>query len=112
MRLIRAIKTGLRENGRPREPLLPVGARTEIDPLVIPLFGIRVASVVVDLPRREQQHITRAADKLPIAVFNHPFPANGQVQNIPFHSERSIDVEIEIPLGLNGRQPRHQMGVK
>jgi hypothetical protein len=35
----------------------PVGARAEVDPLVIPLAGVGMAAVVMDLPRREQQHI-------------------------------------------------------
>ena len=71
-----------------------------------------MAPVVVDLPRREQQHITGAADKLLIPVFDDPFSAYGQVEDISLHAKRAIDVKIEISLGLNWRQPRHQMGVK
>ena len=112
MHFIRAIKTGVRKNSRPGKPLLPVGARTEIDPLVIPLFGIRMTAIVVDLPRREQQDIAGAADELLVAILDDPLSAHGQVEDIPFHPERSVDVKIEISLSLDRGQPCHKVRVK
>ncbi|MNT68180.1 hypothetical protein D3C72_2063890 [compost metagenome] len=100
------------KNRRPRKPLLPVSTRTEIDPLVIPLFGIWMTSVVMHFPRREQQNIPWPTDKLPIVIVDHPFATHGDIQNVPLHSQRSIDKKVEITVGFNGGQTRDQMGVE
>ena len=112
MSIVRAVKTGVCKYGWPRKPLLPVGAGAEVDPLVIPLFGIRMTPVMVDLARRKQQHIAGTTDELLIVVFDYPFPTHGQVQNVPFHPKRTVNVKIEISLSLDRGQPRHQVGVK
>lgn len=91
---------------------MPVGARPEIDPLVIPLAGIGVTAIMVNLSRRKQQHIAGPADKLLPVVIDHPFAANRQVQDIAFHPQRAVNKEIQIAIGVNRRQARHQMGVK
>ncbi|MNR10301.1 hypothetical protein D3C85_1265460 [compost metagenome] len=112
MRLVGAIKTGMGKNRRPRKPLLPIGARAEIDPLVIPLFRIGMAAIVMNLPRGKQQYIAWATDKLPIVIFNHPFAAHGNIQNVAFHTQRAIDKKVEVAVGFDGGQTRHQMGVE
>ncbi len=91
---------------------MPVGARPEIDPLVIPLAGIGMAAVVVYLSRRKQQHIAGAADKLLPVVIDHPFAADRQIKDIALHAQRTVNKEIQIAVGLNRRQARHQMGIK
>ena len=85
VRFVRAEKTGLRKNRRPGEPLLPVGARSEVHPLVIPFARVGMATVVVYLARRKQQNIPRTADKLFAVVIDHPFPANRKIKDIPLH---------------------------
>ena len=67
---------------------------------------------MVDLPRREQQDIPRAADEMLVTVLDDPFPPHGQVEDIPFHPERSVDVKVEISLSLDRGQPRHKVRVK
>ena len=103
MRLIRAIKTGLRDDSGPVQPLVPVGARAEIDPLVIPLTGIRVTAIVMNFARRKQQHIALTADELLALVLNHPFTTHRQVEDKPFHTQRTVDKEIQITTGFNRR---------
>ena len=110
--LVRTEKAGLGEDRRPVEPLVPVGARPEVDPLVIPLAGVGMAAVVMDLPRREQQHIARPADKLLAVVVDHPLAADRQVEDIAFHTQRAVDKEIQVSLRLNRRQAGDQMSVK
>lgn len=91
---------------------MPVGAWAEIDPLVIPLAGVGMATIVVNLPRRKQQHIAGTTDELLAVVVDHPLAADRQVENIAFHAQRAVDKEIEISLRLNRRQAGDQMGVK
>ncbi len=91
---------------------MPVGARAEVDPLVIPLAGVGMAAVVMDLPRREQQHIARPADKLLAVVVDHPLAADRQVEDIAFHTQRAVDKKIQVSLRLNRRQTGDQMSVK
>lgn len=79
---------------------------------MVPLPGLGVAAVVVNLTRREEQHIAGAADKLLVVVLNHALAAHRQIENIALHPQRTVNIEIEIAVGFNGRQPRHQMGVK
>jgi len=71
-----------------------------------------MTAIVVDLPRREQQDIAGAADKLLVTVLDDPFPSHGQVEDIPFHAERSIDVKVEVSLSLDRGQSRHKVRVK
>jgi len=66
----------------------------------------------MNFARWEEQNIPRTADEGLIVILDHPFPAYGQVEDIPLHPQRSVNVKIEITVRLNGRQPRHQMGVK
>lgn len=47
---IRTEKAGLGKNRWPVEPLVPVGARAEVDPLVIPLAGVGMAAIVMNFP--------------------------------------------------------------
>lgn len=109
---IRTKKAGLGKNRWPVEPLVPVGARAEVDPLVIPLAGVGMAAIVMNFPGREQQHIARPADKLFAVVVDHPLAADRQIENIAFHTQRAVDKEIQVSLRLNRRQAGNQMSVK
>ena len=109
---IRTEKAGLGEDRRPVEPLVPVGAWPEVDPLVIPLAGVGMAAVVMDFPWREQQHITRPADELLAVVVDNTLAADRQVENIAFHAQRAVDKEIQVSLRLNRREAGDQMSVK
>lgn len=91
---------------------MPVGAWAEIDPLVIPLAGVGMAAIVVNLPGGNSS-ISPGRQTKPLAVVvDHPLAADRQVENIAFHAQRAVDKEIEISLRLNRRQAGDQMGVK
>ena len=102
MRFIRAEKAGLGKNRRPVEPLVPVGARPEVDPLVIPLAGIRMAPVVVNFSRWKQQNIARPADKLLALIIDNPFATDGEIEDITLHTQRPVDKKIQVSVRLNG----------
>ncbi len=67
---------------------------------------------MVDFAWREQQHVSRFADKLFTLIFDHALAANGEVQDVTFHAKWPIDKEIEMAFGVNGGQSRHQMRIK
>ncbi len=103
VRFIRAKETGIGKYRRPVKPFMPVGARTKVNPLVIPFVSLRMTTVVMNLSWREQQNITRSAGKFSSLVFHYALTANGEIENITFHSQRSVDKKIEITVGLNRR---------
>ena len=55
---------------------------------------------MVNLSRREQQHIARPADKLLSVVIDHPFAANRQIKDIALHAQRTVNKEIKIAIGF------------
>lgn len=62
-----------------------------------------MTTVVMNLSWREQQNITRSADKFSSLIFHHPLAAYGEIENITLHSQWSVDKKIEITVGLNRR---------
>ena len=63
----------------PLQPVVPVGARTEVDPAVMPLRAVRGAPVVVRRFGLKQQHIARQAVKAVFAVEHPALAFNGEV---------------------------------
>ena len=69
---------------------MPVGARTKVNPLVIPIGELPDDDRSDESSRREQQNITRSADKFRPWFFT-TLTANGEIENITFiPSGRSI----------------------
>ena len=62
-----------------------------------------MAAIVVNLTRREQQHIALSADELLALILYHSFPAHRQVEDKPLHTQRTIDKEIQVATGFNRR---------
>lgn len=83
------------------QPLLPVGARAKVNPLVIPLAGVRVASVVVNFSGWKQQNIAVPTDKLLALIIDNPFTTDGEIEDITLHTQRPVD-KNPVSVRLNG----------
>ena len=83
---------------------MPVGARAEIDPLVIPLAGVGMAAIVMDLPGGTAAYRPAGRQTAPVVV-DHPFAADRQVEDIAFHTQRAVNKEIQYPCASIGVRP-------
>ncbi|WP_407192092.1 hypothetical protein [Citrobacter freundii] len=72
---------------------------------MIPLAGVRVASVVVNFSGWKQQNIARPTDKLLALIIDNPFATDGEIEDITLHTQRPVDKKIRYPFASMGVNP-------